>query len=125
MIETIAALAIPGAMGVLAGGIFLMRRWSRDKVEMAKDRVETDVMAHLMRQRDEAVQEAAKLREDLLAIADENEEAVEQIRQLTTQNEQMKSQIKMLNILVKRLAAINNLNIEPAGTPQPPDESSA
>lgn len=125
MIETIAALAIPGAIGVLTGGIFLMRRWSRDRVEMAKDRVETDVMAHLMRQRDEAVLEATKLKEDLLEIAVENEEAVEQIRQLTTQNEQMKSQIKMLNILVKRLAAINNLNIEPVGTPHPPDESSA
>lgn len=125
MIETIAALAIPGAIGVLTGGIFLMRRWSRDRVEMAKDRVETDVMAHLMRQRDEAVLEATKLKEDLLEIAGENEEAVDQIRQLTTQNEQMKSQIKMLNILVKRLAAINNLNIEPAGAPHPPDESSA
>lgn len=125
MIETIAALAIPGAIGVLTGGIFLMRRWSRDRVEMAKDRVETDVMAHLMRQRDEAVLEATKLKEDLLEIAGENEEAVDQIRQLTTQNEQMKSQIKMLNILVKRLAAINNLNIEPAGKVHPFDESSA
>lgn len=125
MIESIAALAIPGAMGVLVGGIFLMRRWSRDKVEMAKDRVETDVMVHLMRQRDEAVLEATKLKGDLLEIAGENEEAVDQIRKLTTQNVQMKSQIRMLNILVKRLAAINNLSIEPAGAPHPPDESSA
>lgn len=114
MIESLSALVIPGIVGILTGGFFLLRRWSRDKLEIAKDRAETDVLNHLIRQRDEAVQEAASLKAELIAIADENEEAIEQIRQLTSQNEQMKSQIKMLNILVKRLAAINNLQ-PPAG----------
>lgn len=113
MIESIAALVAPGLVGLLAGGFYLLRRWSRDKLEIAKDRAETDVLTHLIRQRDEAVQEAAALKLELIAIADENEEAVESIRQLTSQNEQMKSQIRMLNILVKRLAALNNMPVNP------------
>lgn len=109
MIESIAAVIVPGLIGILTAGALLWRRWSRDKLEVAKDRAETDVMKHLIRQRDEAVQEAAALKSELIIIADENEEAIEQIRKLTSQNEQMKSQIRMLNILVQRLAAINNL----------------
>lgn len=112
MIETLAAVAVPGVVGLLAGGFYLLRRWSRDKLEIAKDRAEADVLAHLIRQRDEAMQEAAALKLELIEIAEENEDAVESIRQLTSQNEQMKSQIKMLNILVKRLAALNNMTVE-------------
>lgn len=111
-IEAFASLVVPGVVGLLAGGFYLLRRWSRDKLEIAKDRAETDILTHLIRQRDEAMQEATTLKNELIAIADENEEAVEQIRQLTSQNEQMKSQIKMLNILVKRLAAVNNVTVK-------------
>lgn len=112
MIETLAALVVPGVVGLLMGGVYLLRLRSRNQLEIAKDRAETDVLAHLIRQRDEAVQESSALKTELVAIAEENEEALEKIRELTAQNAQMKSQISMLNILIKRLAAINNIPVK-------------
>lgn len=121
MIESLSALVVPGIIGILTGGFYLLRRWSRDKLEIAKDRAETDVLKHLIRQRDEAVAEKDVLKAQLVSIAEENEEAVEKIRALTGENEQMRARIQMLNLLVKRLAAINNMpqNTHDTSTPVP------
>lgn len=112
MIEQLSGYLVPGIVGLLTGGALLMRRFSHDKLEMIKDRAEEGVIEHLIRQRDDALKDVSAMKAEVVAIATENEEALESIRQLTSQNEQMKSQVKMLNILVKRLAAINNLTID-------------
>lgn len=118
MIEQLSGLLVPGIIGLLTGGAFLMRRFSHDKLEMVKDRAEEGVIEHLIRQRDDALKDVSAMKAEVVEIASENEEAIENIRQLTSQNEQMKSQIRMLNILVKRLAAMNNMTIDPIEAPQ-------
>ena len=94
--------------GLIIGTGLLVRRWSRDKLEIAKDRAEENLMQLLIQQRNDALAEVTNLKNDLVSIAEENEDAIETIRDLTTKNEQMRSQLSMLTTLVRRLAAMNN-----------------
>lgn len=93
--------AVVTMMLTLAG---LIRRLSRDKTELVKDRAETDVIELLSEQRTTALEEVRQLKLDLELIAEENEAAIEKIKLLTTQNAQLKSQVALLNTLVGRLA---------------------
>lgn len=93
--------AVISACLAIAG---LVRRFSRDKTELVKDRAETDVIELLTQQRREALAEVRQMKVDLEMIAEENEIAIEKIRNLTASNTQLKSQVALLNILVTRLA---------------------
>lgn len=108
MIEGILPAVGTGVAGIIVAVGIMARRWSRDKLEIAKDRAEENLIEHLIKQRNDALTEAADLKKELIAIAEENETAVGTIRQLTSENTQFKSQLRMLNILVKRLAAMKS-----------------
>ena len=100
------------AIGGIAGGLItimvafagFIRRLSRDKTELVKDRAETDVIELLTQQRREALDEVQQMKIDLEMIAEENEIAIEKIRDLSAKNAQLKSQVALLDILVTRLA---------------------
>lgn len=102
----------------------LIRRLSRDKTELVKDRAETDVIELLTNQRREALAEVRQLKIDLEMIAEENELAIEKIRELSAKNTQLKSQVALLNILVTRLAGTQILMDEAAEAAPPHDQQS-
>ena len=108
MIEGILPALGTGIIGMIVGVGIMIRRWSRDKLEIAKDRAEENLIDHLIKQRNDAMVEATDLKKELISIAEENEAAVGKIRQLSSENAQIKSQLRMLNILVKRLAAMKS-----------------
>lgn len=93
-----------GLITVMIAFAGFIRRLSRDKTELVKDRAEADVIELLTQHRREALAEVQRMKIDLEMIAEENEIAIEQIRNLSAQNTQLKSQVALLNILVTRLA---------------------
>ena len=105
----------PAIGGTFLGIGLLIRRWTRDRLEIAKDRAEQNVYQLLIQQRDHALAEVMSLKVDLAAIAEENEDAIETIRELTTKNEQMRAQVSMLSALVRRLAAIQKVPVSDDG----------
>lgn len=108
MIEGLLPAIGTGVVSIIVGLGIMIRRWSRDKLEIAKDRAEENLIDHLIQQRNDALTEATDLKKELIAIAEENEKVVDKVRQLSSENIQYKSQLKMLNILVKRLAAMKS-----------------
>lgn len=117
------ATLIGTILGSAILGLGLMiRRWSRDRLEVAKDRAEQNVIQLLIDQRDHAISEVTSLKNDLIAIAEENEEAIATIRDLTAKNEQMQTQVQMLTTLVRRLASVQGTSqnggaVTPASRP--------
>lgn len=71
-------------------------------------------MQLLIDQRDSALAEVSSLKSDLISIAEENEEAIATIRQLTSKNEQMNGQVQMLTALVRRLASTQGKDFNPS-----------
>lgn len=100
-----------GITALLLSVAGFVRRLSRDKTELVKDRAETDIIQLLTSQRKDAQDEVRQLKADLETIAEENELAIAKIRDLSAQNTQLKSQVALLNILVNRLAG--NINQAP------------
>lgn len=60
---TVLALVGAGGAGGLGTGLFLRRRWSRDRVEIAKDRVEIDLFGAVVTERDYFREETRRLNE--------------------------------------------------------------
>lgn len=104
MSEQVVIAVLTAAVTMMLTLAGLIRRLSRDKTELVKDRAETDVIELLSEQRTTALEEVRQLKLDLELIAEENEAAIEKIKLLTTQNAQLKSQVALLNTLVGRLA---------------------
>lgn len=62
--DLLAALIGAGSVSGLGGVILLLRRrWSRDNLEIAKDRVELDLFTAVLRERDYLREEVRKLNE--------------------------------------------------------------
>jgi hypothetical protein len=92
-------------LSAVLGAFVFLRRISKDRLELAKDRAETDVIDLLIRQRENALAEVKALKADMMSVGGENKSAIETIRKLTVQNAQLKSQTALLQILVNRLTA--------------------
>lgn len=122
--EAIVGGLVGAVMTVALALAGLIRRLSRDKNELVKDRAETDVITLLERQRSDALAEVRQMKADLELIAEENEMAIEKIRELTATNTQLKSQVALLNILVTRLAGTQFIMAEAASaaTPGEPED---
>lgn len=122
--EAIVGGLVGAVMTVALALAGLIRRLSRDKNELVKDRAETDVITLLERQRSDALAEVRQMKADLELIAEENEMAIEKIRELTATNTQLKSQVALLNILVTRLAGTQFIMGEAASaaTPGEPED---
>lgn len=99
------AAAATGIGGIIAAIGLYARRFSKDRLEIAKDRAEIDLVSELIRQRDEARTEKQKLTDELNALAEENEQAMNTIRGLTSQVELLNARTSMLEHLTKRLTA--------------------
>ena len=89
--QTIAAwtAAVTAGIGVLGGAALLRRRLSRDKTEMTKDRIESQFVTLLLRERDEALasaREAWRVRQV----------DVESIARLMSQNNYQQAEIERL-----------------------------
>jgi hypothetical protein len=114
---TAAATAVIGAAG---GAAVLRRRLSRDKTEMTKDRVESQFVTLLLRERDEALasaQEAWRVRQV----------DAESIARLTSQNlyqqqeiERLKAEFTAFKRLIARLYPATRAFLE-SGFQQPTD----
>ncbi len=97
---------------VTASGTFLAirRRVSRDGVEVAKDRAEANIIDHLERQRDKAVQEKTAIEISLKTCEAEKAAESAKVAKLTAEGIYTHSQIKILQGLVDRLG--HNLDEE-------------
>jgi chromosome segregation ATPase len=88
--------------GVLALGYFvfreLARRFSRDKVEVAKDRAETNVIELLQEQLDKAIDRAERAEAA-------RQEAFAQVHALNKQLAEVESSLKILQVEIIRLRA--------------------
>lgn len=106
MIETTAiAAAASGVMGLITGLGLMARRWSRDKLELAKDRAEADLINDLVRQRDYERDLRKSAQEELNKVAIEADQALQTVRELTAKTTTQSAQIDLLTSLVKRQAA--------------------
>jgi len=101
--------AIAGGGAILAGlvayaGVFL-RRLSRDKLEIARDRAEGNLITDLIKQRDDARAERDKMEAELQKIAEEADTCLEKVKELLSKEQQLRIQNAMLSQLLERLAA--------------------
>lgn len=84
-------VAVLGGFGALGTGLMLVRRkLSRDGVEVTKDRAEIDIISHLRKQRDDALQE-------LTAATGEAEDAVKGRNLAIAQVLELSHEVAMLN----------------------------
>lgn len=97
--------AIAGLAGIIGTVGLYARKFSRDRLEIAKDRAEIDLVTELVRQRDEARNESKRLTEELASLAAENDTAMNTIRGLTSQVEMLNARTSMLEHLTNRLTS--------------------
>lgn len=88
-------LAAGGAL--IGGGLYLRRRMSRDSVEGAKDAAETHLVSRLQAERDEAVAEARREREQRIDDA-------RTIARLAAVNEHLASEKERMGRELRRVA---------------------
>lgn len=110
MIAELPAVGVGGGiLGLILGGGLLLRRWSKDRLEIAKDRAEGDLIGDLIRQRDDARAERDEVKKELETLALESEESMSKIREMTAQLQQLQVQNSLYMNLTQRLsAAIEN-----------------
>lgn len=101
---------LPGIIGGLlvgiagSAGIFL-RRLSRDKLEISRDRAEGNLITDLIKQRDDARQERDEIETELLKLGTEADNCLEKVKDLLSKEQQLRIQNAMLSSLLERLAA--------------------
>ena len=100
--STIIGGGIIGAIG--AAGLFL-RRMSRDKLEIARDRAEGNLIEDLIKQRDDARKERDEMEAELLKIGEEADTCLEKVKDLLSKEQQLRIQNAMLSNLLERLSA--------------------
>lgn len=106
MIEAGAITAVgTGLVGLITGLGLMARRWSRDRLELAKDRAEADLINDLIRQRDYERDLRLAAQEELNKVAIEADQALQTVRELTAKTTTQSAQIDLLTSLVKRQAA--------------------
>jgi hypothetical protein len=110
--EWFAALA--GVAGAAVGGLLLLRRrLSRDGVEVTKDRAEVDLVATLRAERNAAVTEAKREREQRTADA-------EKIARLEAQNSDFQSDLRRMwrALPPDKRAILESTDFMPLGPPE-------
>lgn len=97
-------LAIGGTIvALITGAGIFVRRFSRDKLELAKDRAEEDLITHLRDQRDFAISERDKALMELASTKAELASIQAQIYETKKVNSTLAVQVDMLNKLVSKL----------------------
>lgn len=105
MMDVISPVALgTAAVGVITGAGILLRRISRDKLELAKDRAEEGIIEHLTSQRDRAVSERDELRQELKTAMSELDKSETKSRELLGEVSRLNIHIKILTSLVNRLS---------------------
>jgi hypothetical protein len=103
--EPITSTAIGGgAVAILASAGLFLRRMSRDKLEIARDRAEGNLISDLIKQRDDARLERDKMEAELLKIGEEADTCLEKVKELLSKEQQLRIQNAMLSSLLERLA---------------------
>ncbi len=105
-VSTTTIVGVGGAtiVGVVASiGIFL-RRFSRDKLEIARDRAEGNLIEDLIRQRDDARKERDEMEAELLKIGEEADACLGKVKELLSKEQQLRIQNAMLSNLLERLS---------------------
>lgn len=103
-ISGLSSITIGGAaVGLITGAGILLRRFSRDKLEVAKDRAEEDLLTHLGTQRDSAIAEKEKAQKDLAVAISELDIIGKKLREISSENSRMNIQIGMLTNLIGKL----------------------
>lgn len=100
---TIITTIVSTATAIATGIFFLRRKWSRDHVEIAKDRAEESVIKHLEEQRIYALQERDRMVLRFDKMDSEKIEMLEKVFRLTSEVETLSGQIKILKEFVARL----------------------
>lgn len=107
---TLSVGSILGALGALGSGILLARRkLSKDRLEIAKDRAEIDIITSLTSQRDEAMAAKRQAQTDLLQADIEKKTALSRAIQLEQELTQLRQRVTLLKQLVSRLSAALDL----------------
>jgi hypothetical protein len=103
--EPITSTAIGGgAVAIFASVGLFLRRLSRDKLEIARDRAEGNLISDLIKQRDDARLERDKMEAELLKIGEEADTCLEKVKELLSKEQQLRIQNAMLSGLLERLA---------------------
>jgi seryl-tRNA synthetase len=89
--------ALVGAAGALIGAVTLLRRrLSRDNTEVVKDRAEADIVARLVIERDAAITEAQRVREQRTSDA-------QTIARLVAENEAQAREVIRLLASIRKM----------------------
>lgn len=83
--------------GLGTGGLIFARRFSREKVEGAKDRAETGLISRLQHERDEAIEEAQRERK-------QRTDDARTIASLTSDNMHLRADVQRLEKAMRRMA---------------------
>lgn len=105
MIETIPTAIGGTVVGLIAGAGLFLRRMSRDKLEIARDRAEGNLIDDLIKQRDDARKERDVMEAELMKIGEEADKCLEKVKELLSKEQQLRIQNAMLSNLLERLAA--------------------
>lgn len=101
---------ILATLGGLASGYLAARRkLSKDKVELAKDRAELDVMSFVTKQRDELSEELKLKKAEILQGDIEKKSALARALQFEQELVQLRQKVALLKQLVGRLATTLDL----------------
>jgi hypothetical protein len=88
--------AITGSIGAAGGAALLRRRLSRDRTEMTKDRVESQFVVLLLKERDDAMENAGKAWDNAREAWRMRQVDAESIARLTSQNQFQQQEIERL-----------------------------
>lgn len=100
---------LPGIIGGLVVGVIgstgiFLRRLSRDKLEISRDRAEGNLISDLIKQRDDARQERDEMESELMKLGTEADTCLEKIKELLSKEQQLRIQNAMLSSLLDRLS---------------------
>jgi len=101
---------ILAGLGGVASGFFAARRkLSKDKVELAKDRVELDILTILTKQRDEALEEIKAKKADFLQVEQDKKTAIQRSVQIEQELSQLRQKVALQKQLISRLSSTLDL----------------
>ena len=93
-----------GVLAVLASAGVFLRSLSRDKLGIARDRAEGNLIQDLIKQRDDARKERDDMEAELLKIGEEADTCLEKVKELLSKEQQLRIQNALLTQLLERLA---------------------
>ena len=92
-------------VAALGGATMFLRRMARDRLELARDRAEGNLIEDLIKQRDDARKERDEMEAELLKIGEEADLCLEKVKDLLSKEQQLRIQNAMLSKLLSQLAS--------------------